>query len=196
MGNSQSAGVKENGMEISIKNMHEPTAARYCIRCGAAMERRFIASEGRERMVCPNCGWVHYPHLKVGAGVLIEQDGKILLVRRAHNPWKGAWNLPAGYVEIDEPPEHAAAREAKEETGLEVRILGIVDARFFNDDPRGNGLLLLYRAEVVGGELRTGDETAELRFFAPDEIPAELAGGAHDVLIRAWQQRRTGKQHG
>ena len=175
-------------MKPSLDAMRELRFARYCIRCGSPMERRFIAHEGRERAVCPRCGWVHYPHLKVGAGVLIERDGRLLLLRRAHAPWPGAWNIPAGYVEIDEPPEVAAAREAREETGLEVRILGLLDARFFADDPRGNGLLLVYRAEVVGGQLRAADETDAVGFFSPEEIPAQLAGGAHDVVIRAWAE--------
>ena len=170
----------------TLDAMRELRFARYCMRCGAAMERRYLADEGRERAVCPRCGWVHYPHLKVGAGVLIEQEGRLLLGRRAHAPWPGAWNLPAGYVEIDEPPERAAVREAREETGLEVRIVALVDARFFDDDPRGNGLLLVYRAEVVGGRLRRTVEAEAWRFFAPEEVPAALAGGAHDVVIRRW----------
>ncbi len=171
---------------MNLDAMRELRFARYCMRCGAATERRYLEHEGRERAVCPQCGWVHYPHLKVGAGVLIERGGRLLLLRRAHPPWPGAWNLPAGYVEIDEPPEQAAAREAREETGLEVRIVRLVDARFFADDPRGNGLLLVYRAEVVGGQLRAADETDAVAFFAPAELPADLAGGAHDVVIRAW----------
>ncbi len=171
---------------MNLDAMRELRFARYCMRCGSPMERRYLAHEGRERAVCPRCGWVHYPHLKVGAGVLIERDGRLLLLRRAHAPWPGAWNLPAGYVEVDEPPERAAVREAREETGLEVRIVALVDARFFEDDPRGNGLLLLYRAEVVGGELRAADESDAVGFFAPEALPEPLAGGAHDVVIRAW----------
>lgn len=173
---------------VELDAMRELRFARYCMRCGAAMERRYLVHEGRERAVCPRCGWVHYPHLKVGAGVLIEREGCLLLLRRAHAPWPGAWNLPAGYVEIDEPPEAAAVREAREETGLEVRLTGLVDARFFDDDPRGNGLLLVYRAEVVGGTPRVTEEADGWRFFAPEEIPDRLAGGAHDVVIRAWAE--------
>ncbi len=160
--------------------------ARYCIHCGSPMARRYLPHEERERAVCPRCGWVYYPQLKIAAGVLIEQNGRLLLARRAHEPCRGAWNLPAGFVEADEPPEAAAAREAQEETGLEVRIVGLLDARFYDDDPRGNGLLLLYRAEIIGGALHPTTEADALRFFAPHEIPTLLAHGAHDQVIRAW----------
>ncbi len=161
-----------------------------CLRCGTLLAWRHLPGDSRPREVCPSCGWVHYRAPKLGAGVWIEQNGQLLLIRRADPPWQGYWNLPAGYVEVDEPPDQAAAREAQEETGLEVRIVRLVDALFFDDDPRGNGVLLLYAAEVVGGVLRGSAEGEELAFFPPDAIPDRLAGGAHDRAIRLWQRTK------
>ncbi len=162
----------------------------FCLRCGARTQVRTLPNEPRPRHVCPRCGWIFYPHRKVGAGVLIEEAGRLLLLQRGHEPWAGAWNLPAGYVEIDETPAQAAARETREETGLTVRIGPLVGVWAFDDDPRGNGLLIVYRAQVVGGKLQATPEARAARFFAPHEVPTALAGGAHDVVIRAWAAGR------
>ena len=158
----------------------------FCLRCGTRTQWQHLRHEPRPRQVCPRCGWVYYPHRKVGAGALIEQQGRLLLLQRGHEPWAGAWNIPAGFVEIDETPEQAAAREVREECGLEVRIGALVGVWAFDDDPRGNGLLIVYRAHVVGGQLQPSAEATAAAFFAPEAIPQALAGGAHDVVIRAW----------
>ena len=162
----------------------------YCSHCGVELRRRQV--EGRARWVCPACGCVAYRQLKVGAGALIVQDGCLLLLQRGlvADAFPGAWNLPAGYCEADELPRTAAARETEEETGLQVGVGCLVDAYFFDDDPRGNGLLLVYEAEIAGGELRgDGREATAQGFFAPDELPAPLCGGGHDQAIEAWRAR-------
>jgi len=135
---------------------------------------------------------VAYDQLKVGAGVLLEREGELLLVQRgpAMDAFPGAWNLPSGYCEADERPQATAAREATEETGLQVQVGSLVDVYAFDDDPRGNGLLLVYEAEIVGGELRgDGREAAALGFFPPEGLPAPLCGGGHAQAIRAWRER-------
>ena len=160
-------------------------SGHYCLECGTPMEIRRV--EDRPREVCPACGYIHYVHLKVGAGVIIEQDGKLLLAQRAHDPWNGDWNIPAGYVEVDEQPYQAAVREAKEELGVDVAIKKLLGVYQFDDDPRGNGLLVLYRAGIVGGEVRFNFETQDMRYFGPEEIPDNLALGAHDQVIHDWR---------
>lgn len=160
----------------------------YCIQCGAQMDQQHV--DGRPRPVCPACGWIHYLHLKVGAGAVIQQEGRVLLLQRAHDPWTGAWNLPAGYCEVDEAPTQAAIREVLEETGLQVAPTTLLEAYFFDDDPRGNGVLLVYACRVVGGQLRPNAESQAARYFAPDELPQSLAGGGHDSAILDWQARR------
>ena len=161
----------------------------YCIQCGSPLEEREI--EGRLRQVCPRCGYVAYRQLKVGAGALVEQEGRILLVQRGPEAvFPGTWSLPAGYCEADESPQAAAAREVAEETGLQVRVGRLFDIYYFDDDPRGNGLLIVYEAEVLGGELRPdGQETTFAGFFAPDEVPGSICGAGHARLIDAWRAR-------
>lgn len=147
--------------------------------------------DGRPRLACAACGHVSYRQLKVGAGVLLQQDGALLLVQRGpKGTFPGAWNLPAGYCEADEPPPVTAARETAEETGLQVRVGPLVDVYYFDDDPRGNGLLLVYEAEAVGGELEgDGQEAVGVGFFPPKQLPEPLCGGGHDRAIEAWRTR-------
>jgi len=163
--------------------------SHYCLKCGALLEQSYI--ENSEREVCPGCGWIYYLQLKVGAGVMIEKDGCVLLLQRAHDPWKGYWNIPAGYVESDEHPKDAAKREAFEETGLVVAIGELLKAYYYSDDPRGNGVALIYKADIVGGELRVDHESNAARYFRWQEIPANLAGGGHDQVILEWRSKFT-----
>ncbi|MCC6146762.1 MAG: NUDIX domain-containing protein [Anaerolineaceae bacterium] len=149
--------------------------------------------EQREREQCPECGWIFYPHLKVGAGALIERNGAVLLVRRAIEPWKGMWYLPAGYVEADETPKAAAERETREETGLIIKARNLQDVYYFEDDPRGNGLLILFSAEICGGVLSCTAEASACSYFLPAELPAEIAGQAHQRALADWVDR---KKHG
>ncbi|MFC2029532.1 NUDIX domain-containing protein [Chloroflexota bacterium] len=133
-----------------------------------------------------------YRQLKVGAGVLIELDSQLLLVQRgdAADAFPGTWNLPAGYCESDEAPAITAEREATEETGLRVRAGRLRGAHFFDDDPRGNGVLFVYDAQVEGGELRCdGLEAQAARYFSPEAVPKALCGGGHDKAIAAWRRR-------
>ena len=85
------------------------------------MERRFLF--GEERAICPQCGWIHFEDPKVAAGVLVEQEGRILLVQRGNDPERGVWSFPAGFVNAYEDPARAAERECLEETGLVVRVI-------------------------------------------------------------------------
>jgi ADP-ribose pyrophosphatase YjhB (NUDIX family) len=139
---------------------------------------------------------VHYEHLKVGAGVLVQHHGKLLLVQRSADceAFPSTWGIPAGYCEVAEQPAEAAQREAAEETGLSVRVRRLADVLFFDDDPRGNGLLIVYEADLDGEadislEHRPGGEIAAVAFFAPDSLPEELCGVGHTQVIRGWQVR-------
>ena len=158
----------------------------HCLHCGTRLIWREL--DNRIREVCPACGWIQYHQLKVGAGAVVARDGCLLLLKRAHDPWKGTWNLPAGYVEADEDPARAAERETFEETGLQVRAEQLLDAFYFDDDPRGNGVLLIYRCEIVRGKARVSSESTELSFFETDAIPEDLAGAGHARTIRKWQR--------
>ena len=159
----------------------------YCPRCAYPLTDKFVF--GRKRRVCPGCGFIFFRNPKVATGALVEQDGKVLLVRRAVDPKQGWWCIPSGFVEHDEAPQEAALRECKEETGLDVRLTGLLDVYHYRSDFRGSGILIVYRAEVVGGELRPGDDASEARFFGPTELPQEIAFASNREALRRWQQR-------
>ncbi len=159
---------------------------RFCADCGTSLVLKEI--EKRQRAYCPKCQRIHYEQLKVGAGALIELDKRILLLQRNQAPFAGCWNLPAGYVEADESPVEAVIREVYEEVGLQVKVTGLVDVYFFNDDPRGNGILVVYNCIIVGGVLTESDEATAPSYFVSQDIPIHLAGGGHDQAIRAWQE--------
>jgi len=158
---------------------------RFCPDCGTPLETRAI--EHRQRLFCPQCSRIQYRQLKVGAGALIEQRGCLLLLQRTTEPFKGCWNLPAGYAEADEDPSDTVVRETYEETGLQVEVSRLVNAYSFDDDPRGNGILIVYECQSIGGMLSESAEGTNPTLFAPSQIPANLAGGGHDHAILAWQ---------
>jgi ADP-ribose pyrophosphatase YjhB (NUDIX family) len=157
----------------------------FCVRCGHAVEHR--EAYGAMRPVCPQCGRVHFVDPKVAVGVLVERAGQLLLVRRNNDPEQGKWSFPAGFVDGGEDPARAAAREAREETGLSVRITGLLDVLARTNDVEGADFVIVYSAEIVGGELVPGDDASEVRFFGPGEVP-ELANftSTRQVIAR-WQ---------
>jgi ADP-ribose pyrophosphatase YjhB (NUDIX family) len=158
---------------------------RFCTSCGHAVEERFAF--GRTRPVCPACGWIHFDDPKVAAGVLVIQDGKVLLVRRAIEPQRGLWSLPAGFVDSDEDPRRAAQREALEETGLEIETTGVLDVFSGREHPAGADIILVFTARPRAGELRPGDDADAVAFFGPDELPG-LAFEATRRTLEAWRQ--------
>jgi ADP-ribose pyrophosphatase YjhB (NUDIX family) len=164
----------------------EPSASApawftFCPRCAAALETRVVGD--RPRRACPACGYVHYTDPKVGVGVLVVEDGRVLLVRRSMNPQRGKWSIPAGFLDHGEDPAKTAAREALEETGLSVEVLGLVGVYFNPPGDGGASLFILYRARRTGGEVRPGDDADAAGFFPLDDLP-ELAFASTLEAIR------------
>ena len=145
-----------------------PRHVRYCLLCGASLATRTVA--GKPRRACTACDFVYFVEPKVGVGVMVVEDDRLLLVRRAMEPEKGKWSLPAGYLDHGESPVETAVRETREETGLEVRIAELVDA-FHNPPGAGASVFLLYRAERVSGEPIAGDDADAAAFFGRDDLP-------------------------
>lgn len=142
----------------------------HCIRCGNAVEWR--AKYGQERPVCPSCGWVHFADPKVAAGVFVEKEGKVLLVRRIHDPYRGLWTFPAGFVNAGEDPAQAASRECMEETGLNVRVLRLLDIHAKREHPHGADFIILYQAELIDGQLLAADDVDAAKWFSREALPS------------------------
>jgi ADP-ribose pyrophosphatase YjhB (NUDIX family) len=142
---------------------------RYCPYCGVPVDRRILF--GADRAVCPQCGWIHFEDPKVAAGVLVEQDGKILLVQRNNEPSRGLWTFPAGFINAHEDPAEAAARECLEETGLQVLVTGLAALVSGREHPRGADFVLVYFARITGGQLIPGDDAEQAVFFPRNALP-------------------------
>ncbi len=161
----------------------------YCPKCATRLEWR--STGDRQRPICPACGFVFYFNPVVGAGALVEKDGRVVLVRRGVEPKFGLWSLPSGYVEADEMAEDAAVREMEEETGLKIEIDDLLGVYSFGEEPQ-TGVLILYSAHPVGGELRAGDDAQAVETFDPSGIPPDdqIAFRTHLQALRDWRRAR------
>jgi len=139
--------------------------------------------EDRLRPVCSACGLVVYLDPKLAVAVIVAVKNRILLGRRGPGTREpGKWSFPAGFVERGERVEEAAAREAREETGLEVtigRLIGLFSGA-------GEAVALaVYAVDAFAGEARAGDDLTELGWFALDDLP-ELAFPRDRGILDAW----------
>jgi ADP-ribose pyrophosphatase YjhB (NUDIX family) len=156
---------------------------KYCTRCGAEVshEEKFEMI----RPICPQCGWIYFVDPKVAAAVVIEKEKRVLLVRRANEPYRGLWTLPAGFVNGGEDPAEAAARECLEETGLTVNVKRVLDVIAGREHNRGADFIVVYEAEIIAGELTPGDDADAVEWFSYDELPPLAFKATEKVLIKS-----------
>lgn len=161
---------------------------RFCPACGAPLP-------GPAPVTCPACGTAHWRNAKPCAGALAVRDGRLLLVRRAVEPWCGRWDIPGGFCDPEEHPAAAAVREVREETGLEVALTGFLGMWVDHyPDPAAEHpattLNIYYHAVVAGGaEHPDRAEVDGLGWFGADDLPAEVAFPDHATLVlRAWRR--------
>ena len=135
--------------------------------------------------------------LVFAGGCVFDTDGKVLLQRRGDSK---KWGFPGGAIELGETPEMAAVREVKEETGLDVRVSGLIgiytdgDMEYPNGD-KAHSLCIVYSLEKIGGQLKCDDpETLELQYFELDEIP-ELFCKQHEEIKNDLQKRQNEATH-
>ena len=130
--------------------------------------RTIPEGEDRERLVCVDCGFINYENPKIVVGSVVRDGGKILLCRRAINPRKGYWTLPAGFMEQHESTAEGAMREAFEEANARIAIDALLAVYSI---PRLSQVQLIYRAHLAAPGISAGPESEEVGFFAFDEIP-------------------------
>jgi 8-oxo-dGTP diphosphatase len=154
-------------------------APRFCGTCGGPLRA------GDRHPVCTSCGRTSFRDPKVGVGaVVLDEQDRLLLVRRGVEPGRGRWALPAGYVDADEDPRAAAAREVAEETGLEVEVGAVVDVYAGEGTGGGASFFLAFEARLVGGTLGAADDVDDARFFDLDALPPLDFASTTDAVRR------------
>lgn len=140
----------------------------FCSQCGAEVALRIPSGDDRPRYVCDVCSTVHYQNPKLVVGCIPEWEDRILLCRRAIEPRRGLWTLPAGFMENGETTQQGAARETWEEAQARVAI-GPPYALF--NLPHIDQVYLLFRARLLDLDFGPGEESLEVRLFAMADIP-------------------------
>ena len=169
---------------------------RTCPRCAAALD-----NDG-SRAHCPSCGSTYYANSSPCVSALVEDEqGRLLLARRAVEPFAGMWDPPGGFLEEGEHPLDGLRRELLEETGLVGEPRRFVGAWMdvYGDAPEAAATLNLYwTVRLADGEPVAADDVAELCWFAPDELPPreQLAFRTVAEALAAWRHgRRAARQH-
>jgi ADP-ribose pyrophosphatase YjhB (NUDIX family) len=162
---------------------------KYCSNCGATVVLKF--TEGKDRIVCEHCDTIHYTNPKIVTGALCVWEDKVLLCRRAIEPRKGYWNLPAGYLEDFEKAEDGAIRETWEEAGAEIEIEKVFTVYNL---PQANQVYIHFLAKLKDGIVRNGEESIESGLFREEEIPwKEMAFTSSAFALRKFfEDRKTG----
>jgi len=138
-------------------------------------------------LTCPDCGFIDYENPRVVVGSVVVAPGepqRILLCRRAIDPRRGFWTLPAGFLELGETAE-GAAREAFEEALARIEIQGVLGVYSI---ARIGQVQVIFRARLLDGELGPTDESSEIGLFGWGEIPwGELAFPSVEWALRDWR---------
>lgn len=130
----------------------------------------------------------------VAVDTIIEKNGKIVLVRRAKEPFEGKYVIPGGFIEKNETAEEAAVREAFEETGLRVKLKNIMGV--YSDprrDPRIHNLTIIFVADYVDGELKGGDDAADAKWFDLNDAVDIVSGFDHKKILKDYLKWRETK---
>jgi ADP-ribose pyrophosphatase YjhB (NUDIX family) len=163
----------------------------FCVNCGTELVPRII--EGREVEACPCDDFVLWHDPKVSTAVVVEVDGGVLLGRRAIEPGRGLWCLPGGFVNDDEAPAGAAARECMEEINAAVDITGLIGVYHIAKTGAPSMIGIAYSARLADGARPTaGSEMLELGVFPLDAMPP-LAFSSHQSVVADYVKSRASR---
>lgn len=157
---------------------------KFCPACAAPVTRRIPEGDHLPRSVCTACGTIHYRNPKLIAGCVPEHDGRILICRRAIEPRRGYWTVPAGFMEVGETLQQAAARECHEEALARVDVgspLAIVHVL------HAEQVHVLFRARLADPAFGVGEESLETTLCDESDIPwAEIAFASVEFALRRY----------
>tara|TARA_R110002049_G_scaffold56036_18_gene154931 strand:- start:2998 stop:3540 length:543 start_codon:yes stop_codon:yes gene_type:complete len=141
---------------------------KFCTHCGNTVVLQIPAGDDRERFVCSSCEFIHYVNPRVIVGCVPVYEGRVLLCKRAIEPRKDYWTLPAGFMENGETSLQGAARETWEEARAKVSNINLY--RVF-DVPYISQIYMFYRCDLDGGEHAAGPESLETGLFDERSVP-------------------------
>jgi ADP-ribose pyrophosphatase YjhB (NUDIX family) len=152
--------------------------------------RRIPEGEDRERLTCNDCGFIAYENPKIVVGSVVDVAGQVLLCRRAIEPRRGFWTIPAGYMELGETVEEGARREAREEACADLALDGVLAIYSI---ARIGQVQILFRAHLASPGFAAGPESLEVRLFDWAEIPwDDLAFPSVHWVLQAWREAGDG----
>jgi ADP-ribose pyrophosphatase YjhB (NUDIX family) len=160
----------------------------FCVNCGAPLVLRLV--EGREVEACPHDSFVLWRDPKVSTAVVVEADGGVVLGRRAIEPGHGLWCLPGGFVNDDEDPAAAAARECFEEISAQVELTGLIGVYHIPKTDAPSMVAIAYRGRLADGSRPSaGVEMLEVGVFQFDSLPP-LAFPSHKTVLAEYLRSR------
>ncbi|MBF8779860.1 NUDIX hydrolase [Pseudomonas fulva] len=166
---------------------------KFCSACGHPVIQRIPDGDSRPRYVCDHCHTIHYQNPNIVAGVLPTWGSQVLLCRRAIEPRRGYWTLPAGFMENGETLEQAARRETVEEACARVGEMALYQ---LFDLPHINQVHVFFRAELTDLDFAIGVESLEVRLFEEQEVPwAELAFRTVARTLECYYRDRVGRNY-
>ena len=160
-------------------------AFNFCPNCATPLAMISMAEDGgdKERLRCPACGYTHWNNPTPVLAGIVEYQGQILLARNAAWPGK-MYALITGFMEAGETPEEGIAREIKEETNLDTRLVKLVGVYDFQ---RMNQVIIAYHA-VADGEVRLSPELVDYKLYAPEDVKCWPAGTGY--ALADWLKSR------
>ncbi|HGM5579648.1 TPA: NUDIX hydrolase [Pseudomonas putida] len=166
---------------------------KFCSACGQPVIQQIPEGDSRLRYVCLSCQTIHYQNPNIVAGILPIWGSQVLLCRRAIEPRRGFWTLPAGFMENGETLEQAARRETVEEACARV---GKTTLYQLFDLPHINQVHVFFRAELADLDFEIGVESLEVRLFEEHEIPwNELAFRTVTRTLECYYRDRIRQQY-
>lgn len=154
---------------------------QFCPCCGGDL------TPAEEGLVCNGCGEHYYANAFPGVQGILERDGRVLLARRGLEPRRGHWDLPGGFLHETEDAAEGLRREFLEETGLVVEPVELM--RIDIEPYAGRHVFSVTWIVRAEGDPIAADDVDELRWFAHDDLPAEMAFPGQELVLRAWAAR-------
>jgi len=141
---------------------------KFCSSCGDAVVWRMPPGDSRHRFVCDGCATIHYQNPRIVTGCLVTWQDRVLLCKRAIEPRRGYWTLPAGYLENGESAEAGAVRETWEEAAARVEV---DDLYTLFSLPHISQVYIFFRGRLTAPEFAAGEESLAVDLFHEDDIP-------------------------